>query len=171
MSEPFIGQISIFGGNFAPKDWAFCDGQILNIYEYTMLYSIIGSTYGGDGRTTFALPNLKERAPMSSGRGPGLTYKALGQRGGYGEITLTADQMPTHNHLLQATASKGRTMPSDPTGNIWGGKDIYGGDSASTVMDHNMLAASGGNQQHNNMQPSLSLNFIIALDGLYPSRS
>ncbi len=171
MSEPFIGQISIFGGNFAPRDWAFCDGTMLNISEQTALYSIIGITYGGDGRTTFALPNLQGRAPMSSGSQPGLTPKYLGQAGGLTDASISLDQMPSHSHSLKATASASRSMKSDPTGNIWGGKEIYGDGSAATGMSTNMLSTAGGSQNHNNMQPSLALNFIIAIEGLYPPRS
>ena len=172
MSEPFIAEIRIFAGNFAPRSWAFCDGQLLPISQNTALFSLIGTTYGGDGRTTTALPNLQGRAPMHPGRGPGLTARRLGEQGGTENVTLTEAQMPNHNHTLRATISRGGG--STPTGNAFNassGETAYHAPDNLTGMSSAMAANTGGSQTHNNTQPYLTLNFIIALQGLYPSRS
>lgn len=172
MSEPFIAEIRIFAGNFAPRGWAFCDGQLLPISQNTALFSLIGTTYGGDGRTTTALPNLQGRAPMHPGRGPGLTSRRLGQRGGTETITLAEAQIPSHTHSLRATVARGGV--STPTGNTFNassGETAYHAADNLTGMSPQMAANSGGSQYHNNLQPFLTLNFIIALVGLYPSRS
>jgi len=172
MSEPFIAEIRIFAGNFAPRGWAFCDGQLLPISQNTALFSLIGTTYGGDGRTTTALPNLQGRAPMHPGRGPGLTARRLGERGGADTVTLSEAQMPAHTHLLQATAVPGND--NDPPGGYYAasaGANVYGTPGTLVSMAGPALDAAGGGQPHNNMQPFLTLNFIIALVGLYPSRS
>ncbi len=173
MSEPFIAEIRIFVGNFAPRSWAFCNGQLLPVSQNTALFSLIGTTYGGDGRTTTALPNLKGRAPMHPGRDPGLTSKRLGQRGGSETISLSEAQMPNHNH--SAAASSEPDDDNDPT---WLGNSgsRFSGDyapnaSAAVNMQSDILQNTGGSQPHNNMQPFLAMNFIIALQGLYPSRS
>ena len=171
MSEPFIAEIRIFAGNFAPRGWAFCDGQLLPIAQNTALFSLIGTTYGGDGRTTLALPNLQGRAPMHPGRGPGLTERRLGQRGGTASVTLTEAQIPTHTH--QVHASYNEVSTNQPSNAVWGTDELgdsYRGDS-NTRMSSDALMTVGGSQPHDNMQPSLTLNFIIALVGLYPSRS
>ncbi len=173
MSEPFIAEIRIFAGNFAPRGWAFCNGQLLPIAQNTALFSLIGTTYGGDGRTTTALPNLKGRAPMHPGRGPGLTARRLGQRGGTETVTLTEAQMPGHTHTLSARPASAST--SDPTNNYFAaltGANFYSTDASSPqAMAAGLLQAAGGSQPHGNLQPFLTLNFIIALVGLYPSRS
>ena len=172
MSEPFIAEIRIFAGNFAPRGWAFCDGQLLPISQNTALFSLIGTTYGGDGRTTTALPNLQGRAPMHPGRGPGLTSRRLGERGGVETVTLTEAQMPAHNHILRATVARGGV--STPTGNAFNtssGETAYHAPDTNVGMSSAMAADTGGSQAHNNMQPYLTINFIIALVGLYPSRS
>jgi microcystin-dependent protein len=172
MSEPFIAEIRIFAGNFAPRSWAFCDGQLLPISQNTALFSLIGTTYGGDGRTTTALPNLMGRAPMHPGRGPGLTSRRLGERGGVETVTLTEAQMPNHNHSwraaedpadLQAPAPN-RTMTRSSV-NAWTAPNNL------VPLAEQALQDAGGSQAHNNMQPYLVMNFIIALQGLYPSRS
>lgn len=174
MSEPFIAEIRIFAGNFAPRGWAFCNGQLLAIAQNTALFSIIGTTYGGDGRTTTALPNLQGRAPMHPGRGPGLTSRRLGQRGGAESTTLTEAQMPNHTHGLQAVP--GPAGSSDPLGQApatTNGENVYKGDPKGSLvsMHGDSLPSMGGDQPHNNLQPFLTMNFIIALVGLYPSRS
>ncbi len=172
MSEPFIAEVRIFAGNFAPRSWAFCDGQLLPIAQNTALFSLIGTTYGGDGRTTTALPNLKGRAPMHPGRGPGLTSRRLGERGGTEASTLSEAQMPNHAHTLRATVSRGSS--NQPQGNAFNrsvGDTAYHTPINLADMAPAMASNSGGSQTHNNLQPFLTLNFIIALQGLYPSRS
>lgn len=174
MSEPFIAEIRIFAGNFAPRSWAFCDGQLLPIAQNTALFSLIGTTYGGDGRTTTALPNLKGRAPMHPGRGPGLTNRNLGQAGGVEEVVLNETQIPSHTHTLHAGGNTAAGVVAAPAGNTIGFAASAMGYATSanlTSMSSSSLANSGGSQGHNNMQPFLTINFIIALQGLYPSRS
>ncbi len=169
MSEPFVAEIRIFAGNFAPRGWAFCNGQLLPVSQNTALFSLIGTTYGGDGRSTTALPNLQGRAPMHPGRGPGLTSRRLGQRGGVEQVTLSEAQMPNHNHTLIGEENDGRVL--SPNGGFFAtGEQMYHspdnlGDMASTILPN-----TGGSQSHNNLQPYLVMNFIIALVGLYPSR-
>ena len=172
MSEPFTAEIRIFAGNFAPRGWAFCNGQLLPISQNTALFSLIGTTYGGDGRTTTALPNLQGRAPMHPGRGPGLTARRLGQRGGSEMISLSEAQMPSHTHTARASGSAAASNTANghymaaPAGR---GSSLYA--AASGLGTFNDLTNTGGSQPHNNMQPYLAINFIIALVGLYPSRS
>jgi microcystin-dependent protein len=172
MSEPFIAEIRIFAGNFAPRGWAFCNGQLLPISQNTALFSLIGTTYGGDGRTTTALPNLQGRAPMHPGRGPGLTARTLGQQGGAETVTLTEAQMPGHNHAATVYGRPGDL--GDPAGRSLArssGANVYAPANSLVPMGSNALTATGGGSPHNNVQPYLALNFIIALVGLYPSRS
>lgn len=174
MSEPFIAEIRIFAGNFAPRGWAFCDGQLLPISQNTALFSLIGTTYGGDGRSTTALPNLQGRAPMHPGRGPGLTSRRLGQRGGTEEITLTEAQMPNHQHTLMASGRSGNsTNPSNRALARTSVGTAYQQNTTTNLVDLNAasLPNTGGIESHNNLQPFLTMNFIIALVGLYPSRS
>lgn len=176
MSEPFIAEIRIFAGNFAPRGWAFCNGQLLPISQNTALFSLIGTTYGGDGRTTTALPNLQGRAPMHPGRGPGLTDRRLGERGGVETVTLSEAQMPNHNHTLKASAGasdeEGEKSPANRvTGVTQTSRKLYGPSANLTSMAGQALPNAGGSQPHNNLQPFLTINFIIALIGLYPSRS
>ena len=172
MSEPFIAEIKIFAGNFAPRNYAFCEGQLLPISQNTALFSLIGTTYGGDGRRTTALPNLKGHAPMHPGVGPGLTSRRLGQRSGTETVTLSVNQMDKHTHFLRATVSRGSS--GQPGGNAFNrsvGDTAYHTPTNLTGMSASMTANTGSSQAHNNMQPFLTLNFIIALAGLYPSRS
>ena len=172
MSEPFIAEIRIFAGNFAPRGWAFCNGQLLPISQNTALFSLIGTTYGGDGRTTTALPNLEGRAPMHPGRGPGLTDRRLGQRGGVEMVTLTEAQMPSHQHSVEADQTPANL--TNPIGNFAArgrGVGVYTSTNNPVPMEANAITNTGGSQAHNNMQPYLTINFIIALVGLYPSRS
>lgn len=171
MSEPFVAEIRIFAGNFAPRGWAFCNGQLLPVSQNTALFSLIGTTYGGDGRSTTALPNLKGRAPMHPGRGPGLTSRRLGQRGGSEMVTLTEAQMPNHTHT--ATASSEPASTNVPANNYLArttgrGSNLY--KTSGTQVSMASAGNAGGSQAHNNMQPFIVMNFIIALVGLYPSR-
>ena len=172
MSEPFVAEIRIFAGNFAPRGWAFCNGQLLPVSQNTALFSLIGTTYGGDGRSTTALPNLQGRIPMHPGRGPGLTNRRLGQRGGVEMVALSEAQMPNHTHTAEGQDETGDTNSPDgafvarPFGR---GSNLYAAGS-STPVKMNTLEDAGGSQVHNNMQPFLTIPFIIALVGLYPSR-
>lgn len=169
MSEPFIAEIRIFAGNFAPRGWAFCNGQLLPIAQNTALFSLIGTTYGGDGRTTTALPNLQGRAPMHPGRGPGLTSRRLGEVGGSETEILTEAQMPNHTHMVSSGLADGED--NDPQNQFLSGSGMYAATGNSTPMDSETLLNTGGSQLHNNLQPFLSMYFIIALTGLFPSRS
>ena len=176
MSECFIGEIRVFAGNFAPKGWAFCDGQILSISQYTALFSILGTMYGGDGKTNFALPNLRERAPMQQGAGPGLTARTIGQQGGAAAVTLLTTAMPAHSHVAQGY--DGSATAAGANGNVWaktsGGRTpppFYSSAAPNVSMSPQAVGVAGGSQPHNNMQPYLGVNFIIALQGIFPSRS
>jgi microcystin-dependent protein len=177
MSEPFIAEIRIFAINFAPRGWAFCDGQLLPISQNTALFSLLGTTYGGDGRTTLALPNLQNRAAMHPGRGPGLTARRLGERIGVSTVTLTEAQIPSHAH---SPWENGVNPPTsvDPTNKL---PSRHVDDNIEFVYKQHpplnatfnsaQAATTGGGQSHENTQPYLGLNFCIALVGLYPSRS
>lgn len=173
MSEPFLAEIRIFAGNFAPRGWAFCNGQLLPIAQNTALFSLIGTTYGGDGRTTTQLPDLQGRAPMHPGRGPGLTSRRLGQKGGVETVTLSEAQMPAHTHTVRASAEDGgdNTPVDGVTSNTEANQRIHGDANNLVAMASNALNSAGGSLAHNNLQPFLTMNFIIALVGLYPSRS
>lgn len=171
MSEPFIAEVRIFAGNFAPRGWAFCNGQLLPISQNTALFSLIGTVFGGDGRTTTGLPDLQGRAPMHPGNGPGLTTRRLGERGGVEQETLAEQQLPNHNHVLNGSVEDDDSTL--PTGNAYGVQSVVyaPATSALTNMADTSLPFTGGSLPHNNMQPYLVLNYIIALTGLYPSRS
>jgi microcystin-dependent protein len=175
MSTPFLGQISIFAFNFAPRGWALCNGQLLAIAQNTALFSILGTTYGGNGTTTFALPNLQSRVPIGVGQGPGLSNRDLGEVGGQEAVTLTSDQNAPHNHQLLCSSADGNSY--DPAGNYWsqdaGGNPEYGpaSDGIAGSMSPAATSLAGGNQPHNNIQPYLTLNFCIAMEGIFPSRN
>ncbi len=175
MSEPFIAEIRIFAGNFAPRNWAFCNGQLLPLAQNTALFSLVGTIYGGDGRTNFGLPNLQGRAPMHPGSGPGLSPRQLGQTGGTESVTVTAAQMPAHAHQAQGSLSTANAnVPSETT--LLGSTPTqytYGNSSEGndTDMAPDSLGTTGGGQPHSNMQPYLAINFIIALLGTYPERT
>ena len=173
MSDPFIAEIRIFAGNFAPRGWAFCDGQLLPIAQNTALFSLIGTTFGGDGRSTTALPDMKDRAPMHPGRGPGLTPRRLGEKVGASTAALTEAQLPSHSHNYGTTTAPGSsTLPMNNALNSRSvGRNIYAAGAPDTVMNAGAVSNSGGGQAHNNLQPYLGINFIIALVGLFPSRS
>ncbi len=171
MSEPFIAEIRIFAGNFAPRGWAFCDGQLLPVSQNTALFSLIGTTYGGDGRTTTALPDLQGRTAMHPGRGPGLTSRRLGQRGGVETVTLTEAQMPNHGHNPLRVETDEPGEDNDPGPSVRPARaGVYANDANRQAMASASLTNTGGSQPHNNLQPFLVMNFIIALVGLYPSR-
>ena len=176
MSEPFIAEIRIFAVNFAPRGWAFCNGQLLPLAQITALFSIIGTTYGGDGRTTTALPNLEGRAAMHPGRGPGLTARRLGQKGGVESVDLTDAQLPQHTHKQKAVQRTQFTVGDSltPDGNYLASPQagsFYSDASNLAGMSSRTIGNAGGGQPHNNLQPYLTINYIIALVGLYPSRS
>jgi microcystin-dependent protein len=175
MSEPFIAEIRIFAGNFAPRSWAFCDGQLLPIAQNTALFSLVGTTYGGDGRTTLGLPNLSGRIPMHPGNGPGLTSRRLGESGGVETVTLTEAQIPVHSHQMQGVNNPGLVKSPSPEVAVArsSGTAGYQTDSSSNLaaMAPETIEDAGGTQPHDNMQPHLALNYIIALTGLFPSRN
>jgi Microcystin-dependent protein len=168
--EPFLGQLMLVPYNFAPQGWAFCNGQIMSIAQNSALFSLLGTTYGGNGQTTFALPDLRGRVAVSSGQGPGLQNYSLGEVAGSESITLISTQMPAHTHLVGASTGSAQATPD----NAFPGSDtstqIYDL-AASTTMNPQMIQPAGGSQPHENRQPYLVLNYIIALQGVYPSRS
>jgi microcystin-dependent protein len=174
MSEQFIGEIRIFAGNFAIRSWAFCDGQLLPIAQNTALFSILGTIYGGDGRTSFGLPNLQGRAPMHPGNGPGLSPKRLGEIGGAETVTLSPAQMPSHTHNVSAsTFPASSTLPSSNTqfARSAGGFAYDDTGGVDVPLDQASIENSGSGQAHNNIQPYLTVNYIICLQGIFPSRS
>ncbi|MBC3873664.1 phage tail protein [Undibacterium flavidum] len=173
MSNPFIAEIRMVPFNFAPTGWAFCDGQLLPISQNTALFALLGTTYGGDGESTFALPNLQGSAIMHPGQGPGLSLHDLGEVGGTESVTLLSSEIPSHNHRLYTTHTVGTTNSPSGTALAVGAKGtpLYGPASGSPdTMHASTLAVSGGSQPHNNMQPYLTLTFIIALQGIFPPR-
>jgi len=176
MANPFLAEIRIFPFNFAPKGWAMCDGQILLLSQNTALFSLLGTTYGGDGSTNFALPNLQGATPMHSGQGPGLSLRDLGETGGEQSVTLLASEIPSHTHSAQCNSpcSTGMGDQYGPPGNFWatdaGGNNEYGS-SSNSQMAAGAIGAAGSSQPHNNMQPYLVLSFCIALQGVYPART
>jgi len=177
MSNPFLAEIRIFGGNFAPKGWALCDGQLLVISQNTALFSLLGTTYGGDGKSSFALPNLQGCAPMQAGQGPGLSLRDLGETGGEQTVTLLQTEMPSHSHTVQCDSSNGGSLNA-PANNTWadlgrGRSAAYGPSVPASNVQMNPFGTSiaGGNLAHNNMPPFLGLTFIIALQGVFPARS
>ena len=175
--DPFIGQILMFAGNFAPRGWALCDGQLLPIAQNQALFSILGTTYGGDGRTTFALPDLRGRVAVHPGTGPGLSAYRLGQEGGTEAVTLTVNEMPAHNHAPKLRGVQARANANSPAdaalATVRRRRDGY----RAEAPDVDMIAGSvteddeGGNAPHDNLQPHQCVNFIIALQGVFPSRN
>jgi microcystin-dependent protein len=174
MSEPFLGEIRIFAGNFAPRNWALCNGQLLSISQNTALFSLLGTQYGGDGRVTFALPNLQGMAPMHAGQGPGLTDHTQGEVGGTQTVTLLTNQVPQHTHSYNAgSGSRGNvnTVPGNVNSDSAFQANIYGATTDGTQMNPNMLQPLPASQPHENMQPYQVLNFIIAMAGIFPPRN
>jgi microcystin-dependent protein len=174
MSSPFLAEIRMFAGNFAPKGWAFCNGQLLAISQNTALFSLLGTSYGGDGRSTFALPNLQGATPLMAGQGNGLTLRDLGETGGQSNVTLLQTEMPIHTHAVGGTTNVGGQLPAN---NVWSkpsqrGIDAYQTDAGTNpALSPNALSSAGGGQPHNNLMPYLVVSFIIALQGIYPSRN
>jgi microcystin-dependent protein len=168
MSDPLLGSIILFAGNFAPRGYALCEGQTLPIAQNTALFSLLGTTYGGNGTTTFALPDLRGRAPIGPGQGPGLASYVLGEQAGVETVTLSTSQLPAHNHPLQSSSGEQTTdRPTSGGGLARGGAYISSGDAS----DVSIGPTAGGNQPHENRPPYLALNYIIALQGIFPSRN
>ena len=171
MSSPYVGEIRMFGGSFAPAGWAMCQGQLLPISQNETLFNLIGTTFGGDGQNTFALPNLSGRAANHQGQGPGLANNyQLGETGGVEQVTLTTQQIPNHNHALLTSTDLGNI--GDPTNQVFAQSTqilCYTQDTASKFFTNTMLQPVGGSQPHENMQPFLVITFIISLYGIYPS--
>jgi len=166
MGQPYVGEIRIFAGNFAPAGWNFCNGAVLPISDYETLFNLIGTTYGGDGQSTFALPNLQSRVPIH--QGPGFT---LAQTGGAESVTLTLSQIPAHSHVPLANSNPG--SQSSPAAGVWAQStlDQFSASAPSTAMAPTALAVAGGSQPHDNMLPFVCLNYIISLFGIFPSQS
>lgn len=169
MAEAYIGEIRLFAGDFAPRGWAICDGRLLPIAENAALFSILGTTYGGDGRNTFGLPDLRGRAPMHHGQGPGLTPRVLGEQGGSETVTLLPEQVPRHTHVLQASASPATDRAPAERLFAVAAEDAYG-PAEGALPAPALVAPAGGGQPHENLQPQLAVTFIIALIGIFPSR-
>jgi microcystin-dependent protein len=172
MADPFVAEIRIFPFNFAPKGWAFCDGQILPLSQNTALFSLLGTTYGGDGKSNFALPNMQGNAPMHPGQGPGLSLHDLGETGGSETVSLLESEIPSHTHSFAASQADG--INRQPGGNLVAnmiGVNGYATPGAIVTMSPNAITPAGGDQPHNNMQPYLTLNFCIALQGVFPPRT
>ena len=179
MSEPFIGEIRIWACNYAPRNWALCNGGFIPISENTALFSIIGTMYGGDGRTTMKLPNLQGRAPMAWGQAPGLSYHIQGESSGWAEIPLTEDNIPSHNHVITGVKASGTS--GSPDTSLFMGLDtpstgdnivyLSKTDTPNTSLAEETLGTAGSSVSHENMQPYLTVNFCIALAGIYPTRN
>lgn len=171
--EPYLSEIMLVGFNFAPRGWAFCDGQILPINQNQSLYSLLGTTFGGDGRTSFALPDLRGRVSVHPGQGAGLPNYVLGQKGGENNVTLNVNEIPSHSHTLNVNSAEGNTH--DPNGKFLAsnseGVKHYSDESSSHTAHDNSIQNSAGNQGHTNMQPYLGINHCIAITGLFPSRN
>lgn len=172
MSDPFVAEIRIFAGNFAPTGWAQCNGQLLPISQNTALFSLLGTFYGGDGKSTFALPNLEGSFPIHQGQGPGLSDYSLGQQGGTDFVTLLTTEMPAHNHVAMGVG--GQANQQLPSANSWATtaqRPYIAPASVNGQMGPFSLSVTGGSLPHNNLQPYLVLNFIIAMQGVFPPRS
>ena len=174
MSTNYIGQIQPFAFDFAPYNWALCDGQLLSIAQHPSLFSLLGNIYGGDGKTSFALPDIRGRASSFFGRGPGLSPQEIGEKGGQEKVTLHYIEMPSHKHTVRGVEDIADS--AEPTNAYYAVEDsvadrVYHSGGPNTNMAYAMMANSGGNQSHNNMQPYLTINWSICLYGIYPSRS
>jgi microcystin-dependent protein len=171
MSTPYIGEIRLFGGNFAPVGWFFCDGSLLPISQFDTLFALIGTIYGGDGQQTFALPDLRGRVPVHQGQGPGLSNRTIGEQGGSETVTLTASQMPQHTHALKA--SSGSSTGAAGSNGVLAATsiNIYGSGPPVTPMAAQAISSVGNGQAHQNMGPFSTINYIIATEGIFPSRA
>jgi microcystin-dependent protein len=173
MADPFVAEIRIFPFNFAPKGWAFCDGQLLPLSQNTALFSLLGTTYGGDGKSNFALPDMQGNAPMHPGQGPGLSLHDLGETGGSETVSLLQSEIPAHSHGWNASNQDGNDQ--SPVNELMaggvGGVSTYAAPSAIKPFNPSAITPAGGDQPHNNMQPYLTLNFCIALQGVFPPRT
>jgi microcystin-dependent protein len=176
MSDQYLGEIRMAGFNFAPLGWAQCNGQLLSISQNTALFSLLGTNYGGDGRSTFGLPNLQGSAPMGAGNGSGLTPRVQGETGGETSVTLLTTQMASHNHPVACISGPGSlNSPNVPGNTVWAadgsrGVNLYATSTSTVAMSGQAVQVTGGNQPHNNVQPCLTVTFIIALQGSYPTR-
>jgi len=171
MSEPFVGEIRMFAGNFAPRDWAFCDGQLLAVSQNDALFSLLGTVYGGDGRTTFGLPDLRGRIPNHAGSGPGLSTRRLGEKSGSEKVTLATNQLTSHTHPVKGTNDAANS--TEPAGRLPGSStsiDLYVSTAPTVNFNVSAVPGVGGSQSHNNLMPYQCIHFIIALFGIYPSR-
>ncbi len=173
MADPFVAEIRIFPFNFAPKGWAWCNGQLLPISQNTALFSLLGTTYGGDGKSTFALPDLEGRAPMHPGQGPGLSLHDLGETGGSETVTLLESEIPAHSHALRASSDPADVQQPSPARSLARSAPgfAYFTGSPNATLAPEALAPAGGDQPHNNMQPYLTFYFNIALQGVFPPRT
>lgn len=171
MSSPFIGEIRMFGGNFAPAGWAFCSGQLMPISENDTLFALIGTTYGGDGQQTFGLPDLQGRLPMHMGTGAGLSTRTIGENGGVESVTLTTQQMPIHNHAPLAVSGNGNQ--ATPQNGVWAGAAAsrYSSSAPNLAMNNTLVGGAGGSQPHENLMPYLTISFIISLFGVFPTQN
>lgn len=174
--ESYLGEIRLFAGSYAPQNWNFCDGTLLSISQYDALYSLIGTTFGGDGTKNFALPDLRGRVPVGQGADPDLTARTIGQKGGSETVALTTDSLPTHQHLILATNNAASTKDPSPSvgfSQITDGAWFYAKASAQPkplVMNPNVISSTGGGAVHNNVMPAMALNYIICLNGIFPER-
>jgi microcystin-dependent protein len=175
MTDPFLAEIRMFSGNFAPIGWALCNGQLMPISQNTALFSLLGTTYGGDGRTTFGLPNLMGTAPMQQGQGAGLSTRSLGETGGEANVTLLTSEMPAHTHQVNAVDASGDV--TTPNNALWAsamlgriGTNMYSNTAPNQMMNAATIGITGSGQPHNNLPPYLCVSFIIALQGVFPQR-
>jgi len=171
MSSPFIAEIIMFAGNFAPRSWAFCDGQLLAISQNNALFSLLGTTYGGDGRVTFGLPEMRGRVSIHPGNGPGLSAYQLGERGGQENVTLTENQLPSHAHPTLNNAVNNVPNTANASGNTLANGSFYSTDAPDSATQPSTTGNAGANQSHGNIQPYVCVNYIIALQGVFPSRN
>ena len=173
MADPFVAEIRVVGFNFAPNGWAHCNGQLLPISQNTALFSLLGTNYGGDGKSTFALPNIQDATVIGPGQGPGLTERFIGEQGGVESVTLLTTEMPVHSHPLRASVTPGTLGAGGPDlsfARASGGNIYKGADTPTALMAPQSLAPAGGDLPHNNMMPFLTLNYVIAMQGIFPAR-
>ena len=171
MSNPFIGEIRMFAGNFPPAGWALCQGQLMPISENDALFTLLGTTYGGDGQSTFALPNLSSRVPVHAGSGPGGVTRTLAESGGAESVTLTTNQLPTHTHAATCVSGTNTGSAATPANNVWASQAavaVYANQPPTKNLNAGAVSPVGGSQPHDNMMPYLPINFIISLFGVFP---